>query len=193
MQPTILAITLVIMAVTLVLILRVILPTTGPEPDAEASKTRTRLIWVMIVFGMVLSIISLRDWPHASAGDEAVVVNITSGQWWWDTDTTELHIGKQVEFHVTTEDVNHGLGIYDPEMRLLVQVQAMPGYTNKVVHTFDRLLLDRTAKSVPRLRRRLFARFGRRGSAAGAEFKGRRISGICDICFKNETVLATFC
>ena len=49
MQPTILAITLVIMAVTLVLILRAILPTTGPEPDADAPKMRTRLIWVMIV------------------------------------------------------------------------------------------------------------------------------------------------
>ena len=35
--------------------------------------------------------------------------------------------------------MNHGLGICDPEMRLLVQVQAMAGYTNKVVHTFDRL------------------------------------------------------
>ena len=46
MQPTILAITLVIMAVTLVLILRAILPTTGPEPDADAPKMRTRLIWV---------------------------------------------------------------------------------------------------------------------------------------------------
>ena len=139
MQPTILAITLVIMAVTLVLILRAILPTTGPEPNADAPKMRTRLIWVMIVFGVILSVTSLREWPHTHAGDDAIVVNITSGQWWWDTDTTELPIGKQVEFHVTTEDVNHGLGIYDPDMRLLVQVQAMPGYTNKVVHTFDRL------------------------------------------------------
>lgn len=35
MQPTIFAITLVIMAVTLVLIRRAIVPTTGPEPDAD--------------------------------------------------------------------------------------------------------------------------------------------------------------
>ena len=57
----------------------------------------------------------------------------------------------------------------------------------------DRLLLDRTAKSLPRLGRRLFERFGRRGSAAGAEYSGRQISGIYDISFKNETVLASFC
>ena len=36
-------------------------------------------------------------------------------------------------------DVNHGLGICDPYMRLLVQVKAMPGYTNMIVHTFNRL------------------------------------------------------
>ena len=89
MQPTILAITLVIMAVTLVLILRAILPTSGPEPDADAPKMRARLIWVMIVFGVILLVISLREWPHTDAGDDAIVVNITSGQWWWDTDTTE--------------------------------------------------------------------------------------------------------
>ena len=38
MQPTNLAITLVIMAVTLVLFLRAIVPTTGPKPDADAPK-----------------------------------------------------------------------------------------------------------------------------------------------------------
>ncbi|NQY59474.1 MAG: cytochrome C oxidase subunit I, partial [Cognatishimia sp.] len=59
------------------------------------------------------------------------------GQWWWDTDTTEIPLGQQVEFRVTSEDVNHGLGIYNDEMRLLVQVQAMPNYTNSIVYTFD--------------------------------------------------------
>ena len=34
--------------------------------------------------------------------------------------------------------MNHGLGIYDPDLQLVVQVQAMPRYTNTVVHTFDR-------------------------------------------------------
>jgi len=80
MQPTIFAITLVIMAVTLVLILWAILPTTGPDPDENAPLVRKRLIWVMVVLGMVLSVISLREWPHTHAGDDALVVNITSGQ-----------------------------------------------------------------------------------------------------------------
>ena len=86
---------------------------------------------------MVASIGSLRDWPHTQAEDDALVVNITSGQWWWDTDTTEIPMGQQVVFRVTSEDVHHGLDIYNSDMRLLVPVQAMPNYTNKVVYTFE--------------------------------------------------------
>ncbi|MEO9514444.1 MAG: cytochrome C oxidase subunit I [Paracoccaceae bacterium] len=137
MQTTILLITLVLMAGTLAVILRALLATDGPPPSESAPKTRIRLIWAMIVFGVIVSVASLREWPHISAGGDAIVVNITSGQWWWDTDTTEIPMGQQVEFRVTSEDVNHGLGIYDKDMRLVVQVQAMPTYTNKIVHTFE--------------------------------------------------------
>lgn len=137
MQGTILLITLALMAISLFLILRVVLATDGPAPSASVGKIRTRLIWGMIVLGIVVTLASLRDWPHQTAGADAMVVNITSGQWWWDTDTTEILLGQEVEFRVTTEDVNHGLGIYGPGTKLLAQVQAMPGYVNKVVYTFD--------------------------------------------------------
>jgi len=35
-----------------------------------------------------------------------------------------------VVFDVTSTDVNHGFGIYDPQDRLVAQVQAMPQYVN---------------------------------------------------------------
>jgi cytochrome c oxidase subunit 2 len=41
-----------------------------------------------------------------------------------------------VEFAVTSQDVNHGLAIYAPDGRLLTQVQAMPGYTNRLLYRF---------------------------------------------------------
>jgi cytochrome c oxidase subunit 2 len=34
-------------------------------------------------------------------------------------------------------DVNHGLGLFDPSGRLLTQVQAMPGYSNRLIHVFE--------------------------------------------------------
>ena len=48
-------------------------------------------------------------------------------------------MGQEVEFRVKTEDVTQGMGIYTPDMTLVAQVQAMPGYTNALVHTFDEL------------------------------------------------------
>lgn len=137
MQTTILIITLLAMMGVLALILRVVLATDGPEPSANAPKTRSRVIWAMVILGLFVSMASLREWPHAQADGDAMVVNITSGQWWWDSDTTEIPLGQQIEFRVTTEDVNHGLGIYNSDMQLLFQVQAMPNYTNKVVYTFE--------------------------------------------------------
>ena len=48
-------------------------------------------------------------------------------------------MGQEVEFCVKTEDVTQGMGIYTPDMTLVAQVQAMLGYTNALVHTFDKL------------------------------------------------------
>jgi cytochrome c oxidase subunit 2 len=42
-----------------------------------------------------------------------------------------------VVFRVTGADVNHGFGVYNENLELVTQVQAMPGYTNKLVYTFD--------------------------------------------------------
>jgi cytochrome c oxidase subunit 2 len=32
--------------------------------------------------------------------------------------------------------VNHGFALYDDQLHLLAQIQAMPGFTNKVRHRF---------------------------------------------------------
>ena len=47
-----------------------------------------------------------------------------------------MQAGTPVEFRVTSSDVNHGFAIYAPDGRIATQTQAMPGYTNKLVHTF---------------------------------------------------------
>lgn len=47
-----------------------------------------------------------------------------------------LGLNRTVEFRVTSSDVNHGFGIYNAAGTLLTQVQAMPGYTNRLLYTF---------------------------------------------------------
>ena len=50
--------------------------------------------------------------------------------------TWTIRAGIPVQFEVTSGDVNHGVGIYDADDHLLTQTQAMPGVTNRLVHTF---------------------------------------------------------
>ena len=138
MQSTVLVVTLVLMiAVALPFLKAVRSAGAEGEPD-KVEPRRNRLIWALVVAGVVITAASLREWPHAiAAGEDVVQVNATGGQWYWEIDTQEIPIGKTVVFNLHTLDVNHGFGVIDPSGRLLFQTQAMPGYVNKVQYVFD--------------------------------------------------------
>ena len=44
----------------------------------------------------------------------------------------EVPAGALVEFRVSSLDVNHSMGLYDPEGTLVGQIQSMPGYINRL-------------------------------------------------------------
>lgn len=64
------------------------------------------------------------------------VVDVVGQQWSWQISPVMVHAGSPVEFRVTSKDVNHGFAIYAPDGRIATQTQAMPGFTNTLVHTF---------------------------------------------------------
>lgn len=75
--------------------------------------------------------------PVYGEGLEPTVVDVEAFQFGWEMSETEFEVGEPIEFDVTSRDVNHGFGIYDEDMELLAQTQAMPEYTNTVYITFD--------------------------------------------------------
>src|SRR5262249_11212469 len=98
---------------------------------------RTGLFWVLVVLGLVVAVATLRPWPYdASASEDAVVVTVMGGQWSWEIVPQELPAGRPIIFKVTSNDVNHGFGVYDPNGTMLFQTQAMPGYLNQVRYIF---------------------------------------------------------
>ncbi|WP_264212325.1 cytochrome C oxidase subunit I [Leisingera thetidis] len=138
MQPVVLLISLVLMAALSAAFWLAARAAHGPAPGPGANGKRTGLIWAMTILGVLVSAGSLRQWPHAlAAPGDALEVNVSGGQWWWDIDTTEIPAGTPVLFNVTTEDVTHGMGIYDSNLTLLTQVQAIPGYTTRITYTFE--------------------------------------------------------
>jgi cytochrome c oxidase subunit II len=82
--------------------------------------------------------VSFVDLPYAGGASGRTLVKVTGGQFFWAFDPAQVPVGSRVRFDVTSVDVNHGFGIYDPGGRLLGSVQAMPGYHNQLDLTLGR-------------------------------------------------------
>jgi cytochrome c oxidase subunit II len=94
---------------------------------------RKRWLALLLVIGVLVVGISLFDLPYPSgAASGRTVVKVTGGQFFWSLAPNKVGAGSFVRFDVTSVDVNHGFGLYDPDGHLIGSVQAMPGYHNKL-------------------------------------------------------------
>jgi cytochrome c oxidase subunit 2 len=113
----------------------------APYPEVAGRAYRLRLFWFFALGGILTAafLTALPYVPYAahrlSSGPAAIGVHVVASQYTWGLDGAATTGGK-VEFEVTSADVNHGFGIYDPSGHLVGQVQAMPGYTNHLVIQF---------------------------------------------------------
>lgn len=142
MQSIALTLSLVLMGAIALLFGWVALNASAREaPPANAFRWRTAIFWLVLVAGVVITITTLSPWPitghSASAGEPAQVIQVTGHQWRWELSSDTVERGKEVEFQVTSTDVNHGFAIYRNKTRLITQTQAMPGFVNKLRVTFD--------------------------------------------------------
>lgn len=139
MQGTILFVSLLLIGlVAVVFAASVLASTSHGEPNKQAvEKNRVQLMVALAVIGFVVTYVSLRPWPHeAEASEGVVIVDVTASQWSWELSRKEIPAATPVLFNVQSHDVNHGVGIYDPQGVLLFQTQAMPGVVNRVKYTF---------------------------------------------------------
>ena len=94
---------------------------------------RKRWLALLVVIGVFVVGISLFDLPYASGGAGGrTIVKVTGGQFFWSLVPDQVPAGTRIRFDVTSIDVNHGFGLYDPHGHLIGSVQAMPGYHNKL-------------------------------------------------------------
>lgn len=94
---------------------------------------RKRWLALLLVIGVVVVGISLFDLPFATGSNAGqTVVKVTGGQFFWTLSPGRVPVGSHVRFDVTSVDVNHGFGLYDPHGHLIGSVQAMPGYHNRL-------------------------------------------------------------
>ena len=94
---------------------------------------RRRWLALLVVFGVLVLGITFFDLPYASgSGSGRTMVKVTGAQFVWSLVPDRVRAGTPVRFLVTSVDVNHGFGLYDPNGHLIGSVQAMPGYRNKL-------------------------------------------------------------
>ena len=112
---------------------------------AVAYRRRTWLFWIFVAVLVGGNFQTLRRLPYIRVSAPAPTsaadvqpVEVSGEEWSWTITPNNFQVGQTVEFHVTSTDVNHGFGLYDPDVRLVTQTQAMPGYINRVRYTFKK-------------------------------------------------------
>lgn len=121
----------------------------GRSADEEATRRSARTanairkwLFAVLLVGFVGGTwATLHRFPiPAQSGDLGApqVVDVVARMWSWQFTPEAVQTGSAVEFRVTSEDVNHGFAIYSPEGHIVAQTQAMPSYSNKLLHTFDK-------------------------------------------------------
>lgn len=108
---------------------------------ASAYRMRTWLFGLAVVILVAANYRTLGELPYVSAltPSSSVAtrpVEAVGEQWAWTITPNNFRVGETAEFHVTSKDVNHGFALYGPDMRVVAQTQAMPGYTNLLRYTF---------------------------------------------------------
>ncbi len=94
---------------------------------------RRRWLALLVVVGVLVVGLSFFDLPYATgSGIGRTRVTVTGGQFFWSLNPSQVPAGTRVRFDVTSVDVNHGFGLYDPHGHLIGSVQAMPGYHNEL-------------------------------------------------------------
>lgn len=113
-----------------------------PSLQKRAYKLRAGFFLILALVLGTAMVLTLRDLPYDAAKTSNVaapqMVRATGQMWRWELSQDRVRLNQPVEFLVTSLDVNHGFGIYDSDMTLLGQTQAMPGYTNTLRHTFTK-------------------------------------------------------
>lgn len=123
---------------------------------ATVNRFRLALLGTLFVLAVLFLAVTLPKTPYpmgTEQPDKVVFVAakqfafaitdepVTTEEEWLDATSfggpVEISRGDLVEFRVTSLDVNHGFSLYDPQGNLLGQVQAMPGYLNRLRYRFD--------------------------------------------------------
>jgi cytochrome c oxidase subunit 2 len=142
-------------AATIVFIYVFVSSKKAAQTDQGMSNPLKKRFWFLLILFVILGIFTSVTIPKSPyylfAGETPTkVVHVSARQFAFilsekaidpknpSGENIELPANELVEFRVTSLDVNHGFAIYDDSNRLITQVQAMPGYVNRLQYKFKK-------------------------------------------------------
>ena len=132
----------IVCAIGIAVLLAVALSTRGARGPVDLERIRhAEKSWFVIAVLVLVAILAatIAFTPYGrSAGKDAQIVDVHALQFTWVIPSTPIKAGMQVEFRLTSTDVNHSFAVYTAAGELLFQVQVMPGNTQKYVYTFHK-------------------------------------------------------
>lgn len=134
--PVVLTVFLILSGSAVIIMLAVAL-STRRAPLQQADVTRQGYVlrrwwfWLLATSVVASFILSLGSFPYPTAAQSQREPHfkVVAMQFAFVLPQT-IPLNTDIIFDVTSKDVNHGFGIYDPSGELVTQVQAMPDYTN---------------------------------------------------------------
>ena len=92
-------------------------------------------LFVVVLLGVLLGLTIWRA-PWFQDSGPGQTVKVTGIQFGWLVQPSQVKANEPVQFNVSSQDVNHAMGLFDPEGRLIMNVQAVPNYTTTRTQTF---------------------------------------------------------
>ena len=104
---------------------------------AEREKTWFGIVVVLLI-GLLFGTIFFTPYSRgAEGGNSDQIVDVNAQQFAFVMPATPLKAGKEVEFRLTSSDVNHAFAVFDSSHKFLFQVQIIPGKTQLYRYTFE--------------------------------------------------------
>jgi cytochrome c oxidase subunit 2 len=102
----------------------------------EREKTWFGIVVVLLV-SLLFATIFFTPYGRGSSGGHAKqTFDVVAQQFAFVMPGKPIKAKEEVEFRLTSKDVNHGFAVFDPHHKFLFQVQIMPGRTQLYRYTF---------------------------------------------------------
>jgi cytochrome c oxidase subunit II len=98
--------------------------------DVSRWKRRENTWFVIVILALVASVAAtIFETPwNADAKADQQVVDVVAQQYGFTFSTDAVKAGRQIEFRLSSKDVNHAFAIFDPSGAMVAQAQMMPDW-----------------------------------------------------------------